>query len=348
MRFLISLLLTPALVADLTTCIPHSPIHSHGTWTPLASIADSPRQEHTTVAVGDTTIYILGGITNFLPNQTTDPTTALVQAYSILDNTWRYTAPLPMPVNHLNAAVVDGKIYVLGALKPTPESVWRAVPDCWVYDPATDVWKTLAPMPAALARGSAAVGVHGTTVYLAGGLLLLDLVNNVLATVDTVSAYDTVAGTWTTLPAAASRLPGPRDHAGAALVGHKFYVLGGREFGQANVRDTVFALDLHDLGCGWRTSEAKMPTARGGLAAAVVGRKVYTFGGEGNPAAGSKGVFNETEAYDTVTDSWERLVPMAVPRHASSAVGVGRRIYLPGGASAQSASPMDTFDFFES
>lgn len=184
-------------------------------------------------------------------------------------------------------------------------------------------------------------------MYLAGGMLELDVVHNVLATVDMVSAYDTVARTWTLLPAAASLLPAPRDHAGAAVVGDTFYVLGGRAYSQANVSDTVFALDLYDMASGWRVRDAKMPTARGGLSVGIVGDKVYTFGGEGNPAADSNGVFNNTEAYDTVRDSWEKLTPMEAPRHGTYAVGVGGRVYIPGGGTAESGAPVATFDFFE-
>lgn len=342
------LLLTSVLAIGLTTCTPHGPIHKHGTWTYLDPIPHHPRQEHATVAVSSTTLYVLGGIVDYLANQTTDPTTALVQSYSIPNNSWRSAASLPMPINHANAAVVNGKIYVLGALAPDPDWYWRAVPDCWVYTPEEDAWEVLPPMPASLARGSAAVGVHGTTIYLAGGQLLLDVFHNVLSTVDTVSAYDTATGSWTLLPAAARSLPAPRDHAGAAVVGDTFYVLGGRAFSQANVSNAVFALDLCNMERGWRTREATMPTARGGVSTGVVGDKVYIFGGEGNAADGSKGLFNQTEAYDTVMDSWERLMPMEVPRHGTSAVGVRERIYIPGGGILQSGAPVATFDSFQS
>src|SRR2546423_11940847 len=333
------LLVASFLATDLlATYMACDSIDNNGTWISLPPIANSARQEHTTVAVSPTTLYILGGILPFFPNQTTDPTTALMQSYYVPNDTWSSAASLPMLLNHLNAAVTnqDGKIYLLGALAPSLDGVWRAIADCWVYDPQEDAWQALAPMPAAEARGSAAVGVSGKMVYLAGGLRSLHPVPGGLQeTVDTVTAYDTVEGQWTVLPAAARHLPEPRDHAGAAVVGDTFYVLGGREQGQANVRDTVFELDLWDLGRGWRTSASKMPTPRGGIAAAVVGGKVYTFGGEGNPEPGSQGVFNQTEVYDAVRDSWEKLTPMPVPRHGTSAVGLGGKIFIPGGGVAE-------------
>jgi len=95
--------------------LPSSP-HNAGhkpTWRTLAPIPLSPRQEHSTVFLPPSSIAILGGI---IPNNDTQSipveTTALMQFYSIERDTWTTKASLPKPLNHLNAAVVDGKIYV--------------------------------------------------------------------------------------------------------------------------------------------------------------------------------------------------------------------------------------------
>ena len=82
-----------------------------------------------------------------------------------------------------------------------------------------------------------------------------------------------------------------------------------------------------------------MPGPRGGLAAAAAGKKIYTFGGEGN-RANPKGVFPDVAVYDIVTDSWETAAPMTVPRHGFGAASVGDKVYVPGGggeASGRSA-----------
>ncbi|KAK0622725.1 hypothetical protein B0T14DRAFT_451896, partial [Immersiella caudata] len=298
-----------------------------GRWRDLAPIP-SVRQEHVTVATSPSSFAILGGI---VPNGDSWVTTDLVQFYDIAKNSWRPAPPLPVPLNHPNGASVGNKIYLLGGLLTAPDGNWVGTPDSWVYNKKPDVWASLPATTASAARGSAAVGVHNGIIYLAGGLTVLELVlGGQQGTVDTVTAFDTVSEKWIPLPPAARRLPAPRDHAGAAVVGHTFYVLGGRDHGGEEVRDTVFALDLHNLAAGWVTKKGRMPTARGGLAAATIGTKVYTFGGEGNPNT-ETGVFNETEVYDTVGDSWTRLAPMKLPRHGTSAVAIGGRVYVPGG-----------------
>lgn len=338
----------------------HQPHADQGTWKVLSPIPIAPRQEQVTVAVNSSTLAILGGI---IPdpsglngpssNSTGFTTTNLVQLYDIPSDTWRTAAPAPVEINHANAAVVNGRIYLLGGLVFTPtgqsdQGSWVAVPDSWAYDPSADAWAVLEAMPGARARGAAVVGVYGPRVYLAGGLRLLDLlpVAGAQDTAADVTAFDTASGAWVAdLPAAARELPAPRDHAVGAVVGGTFYVLGGRERGQTNVKDTVFALDLEDLDAGWRTSAGRMPTARGGLSAGTVGSRVYTFGGEGNEAL-SSGVFNETEVFDTTTETWTSLAPMRLPRHGTSAVAVDERIYVPGGGVVQGAAPVNVTDVY--
>jgi N-acetylneuraminic acid mutarotase len=217
---------------------------------------------------------------------------------------------------------------------------WQALRDSFAYDPRTNKWTTLPPMPAGTERGSAAIGVSGTKIYFAGGMRTLTPGPGGLHdTVDTVSSYDVVTGRWETLPS----LPQARDHVGGAIIGRTFYVLGGRDRGQANVRDTVYAFDLRTR--QW-SERAPMPTPRGGIATAVIGRKIYTFGGEGNHEPGSNDVFAETEAYDTGRDQWQQLAPMPVPRHGTAAVAVGDTIHIPGGGTAGGGSPVDVNDAY--
>ena len=100
------------------------------------------------------------------------------------------------------------------------------------------------------------------------------------------------------------------------------------------VRGTVFELDLTNTTAGWQTSDAQMPVARGGLSGGVVGSKIYTFGGEGNPNSAT-GVFNQSEVFDTDSQQWTELAPMAAPRHGTSAAAVGNLVYIPGGGLQQ-------------
>lgn len=112
------------------------------------------------------------------------------------------------------------------------------------------------------------------------------------------------------------------------------------------MRNTVYALDLlHPSRNRW-TNLAPLPTARGGVATGILGPKIYVFGGEGNPANGSRGVFSNNEVYDTRTNTWEELAPMPVPRHGTGAVGIRGVIYIPGGGVAFGGAPVGVNEGF--
>ncbi|SPO05536.1 uncharacterized protein DNG_08223 [Cephalotrichum gorgonifer] len=305
-----------------------------GSWSTLAPIpVGGTLQEHTTVALSDSLLAVLGGIVQ--SSETTDN----VLLYNITADAWTQVASLPIPLNHINAVAVNGSIYVLGGL--SAETNRPAVGDSFRYDPEADTWEGLEPMPEEVKRGAAVMGVYGDKVYLAGGIPSRS------TSLDDVSVFDISAGEWLEVPEKARHIPEPRDHGGGAVIDGKFYVLGGRYSGAENVKSTVFILDLENLEGGWSTSEATMPTARGGLSAAPVGTKLYTFGGEGNPEEGTKGVFDDVEVYDAEADEWEVLEPMELPRHGASAAAVDGRIYIPGGGTQQGLGATDFFDVYE-
>lgn len=324
------------LFVGSTSCAATS---SPGHWTSLAPIPLYPRQEHAAVSIAPSSIYILGGIVPELAGEIF-PTVNFMQRYSIRHNTWESVAPLPLPLNHPNTAVVGGKIYLLGGLTPQ-DGAWVASRSCYVYDPVSDRWTPLGDMPAGRQVGSAAVGVSGTTIYLAGGLSMTNITSGEQPTVDIVTSYDVRSKRWTNLPS----MPAPRDHAGAGLVGRKLYVLGGRSFGNTNIVNTVFSYNLDTR--VWKSNLSPLPVPRGGVASATMGRKIYIMGGEGNPEPNTKGVFNQTEVYDTKRNTWQELAPLDVPRHGTAAVAIGKKIYVPGGGLQQGGEPTDIFSYFQ-
>lgn len=216
-------------------------------WQSMASVpVGGTLQEHTTVALSDSLLAVVGGLVE--GGATTDN----VLLYDIPADTWSQATPLPVALNHPNVVGADGKIYVLGGL--SGERGWPAVGNSFVYDPEIGEWEELQSIPNGLQRGSSIMGVYGSRVYLAGGIPGMG------ATMDDVSIFDLEALEWLEVPEEASKIPAPRDHAGGAVINGKFYVVGGRDSGLQNVRDTVFILDLEDLESGWTTSELRKDT----------------------------------------------------------------------------------------
>jgi N-acetylneuraminic acid mutarotase len=153
------------------------------------------------------------------------------------------------------------------------------------------------------------------------------------ATVSDASFYDVAASSWRELPP----LPEAREHCIAGEIGGVLYVAAGRSGGIGGFEPSTWAFDpvLETY-----TERAPIATPRGGVAGAVLGGKLYVFGGEGN-GADPTGVFDEIEAFDAVANAWETLPAMLEPRHGLAAAELGGSIYLPGGATTQGFGAAD-------
>lgn len=236
-----SFLLSSALIA--LSCAQNN---STSQWTTLASLPHVWQEHSTTVIPSTQTIYVFGGVAPPARNGSFIDTIADVAAYDISSNSWKFVSPLPIPLNHANTAVVNDKIYSLGGL--TNGTSWVATPRCFEFDPKANAWTELAPMPADQARGSSAMGVHDGRIILAGGMRsLTPSPGGLQDSVTTVTMYDPSCGNWTKMP----DLPAPRDHVGGAIIGDKMFILGGRDHGQFNWRNTTWSLDLKAPEQGW-------------------------------------------------------------------------------------------------
>ncbi|KAL9114955.1 MAG: hypothetical protein Q9227_001198 [Pyrenula ochraceoflavens] len=313
------------------------PSASPGTWATLPNITMNgvqyPRQEHSVALIGDD-MYVLGGI---LPSLST---INVVQKFSFITNTWTEVAPMPAALNHVNVAVVDGKIYYLGGLADVGGMFWNRSAACGVYDPASNEWTVLPNMPEGRSIGSAATLVHNETIYLPGGLLNTNLTNDEEGTTSMFTSYNTKTQEWSILP----DLPAPRDHAGKAQHGNTLYILGGRLHGHWNVVDTVFGYDIDSQ--QWSTDYARMPTARGGVASAALGSQTFCAGGEGNPNVTVNGVWPQMQAYDPVKNVWTSYADMAVPVHGTAAVAYAGKIVIPGGGLMTGSEPTQLVQTF--
>jgi hypothetical protein len=78
---------------------------------------------------------------------------------------------------------------------------------------------------------------------------------------------------------------------------------------------------------------ADMPNPRGGISAAGIDGKLYTFGGE------IPGLFEEVEEYDPELDSWRLLTPMLTPRHGTAAVIIEDTVFIIGGGKSSGILP---------
>jgi N-acetylneuraminic acid mutarotase len=260
------------------------------------------------VAAVNGKIYTVGGTvdvgTMSLPlNEEYDPTS----------NRSRERAPLPQPLSHVGLVGLNGKVYVVGGFSDLQADHTGAVSSLLVYDPATDTWRTLAPMKEP--RGSVGASVANGKIYAIGGR------GTDLKTVATNEVYDPASNRWTDL----APLPKARDHLAAVTVDNRIHVIGGR-FGSS--RDLTGLHDVYDPATDTWSAAPPLPTPRSSVAAALYRGLIVVDGGECNNGA----IFNENEGYDVKTQRWLTLAPMPTGLHGFGGAVVGSNRYFPGGA----------------
>ena len=124
----------------------------------------------------------------------------------------------------------------------------------------------------------------------------------------------------------------PRNHAFAAAVNGKIYMIGGRTghgfIQPATNTDVVEEYDpANDM---WSAPKERMPTPRSGGGWGTDGRRIYVAGGE----VATKqlvGAFRGIEAYEPTTNSWTTLPSMPMPRHGVAGAVIGNRFHLVSG-----------------
>jgi N-acetylneuraminic acid mutarotase len=220
---------------------------------------------------------------------------------------WKMAAPLPKAIGEIEAATVDGKIYVLSGLDNRPGVVAPAGYN-WAYDPATNAWSDRKPMPVP------AHHIMVTTldkIYVFGGFVRPA---SVLAWQPIARSwrYDPANDTWKEL----APMPTPRGAGAAVQVGGKIYVIGGARSNKPDDPGAAIPLGSTDqLVVGtveeydpatdqWR-SRAAMPTARNHFFADAVGGRIYAIDGRiGTVFVTKSDVIDLVEAYDPATDRW--------------------------------------------
>ncbi|MGW9027603.1 carboxypeptidase regulatory-like domain-containing protein [Streptomyces sp. NPDC055722] len=143
------------------TLLPHGYVYDPvaGSW---SQIADLPQlRTAATGAFVNGTLYVVGGL-NYPPTGGSGVRQSTTFAYHPDTDTWSQVADLPQAVDLANAAVLDGKLYVIGGETATGSSA-----AAYRYDPAGNAWTRIADYPIPMDSG----GCGGTvdTIVCAGG-----------------------------------------------------------------------------------------------------------------------------------------------------------------------------------
>jgi N-acetylneuraminic acid mutarotase len=284
-----------------------SPGPGVGTWTTLAELPEG-RSELGAVAL-DGLVYVAGGFAQFGGADE-------FLRYDPASDAWRQLAPTPARPHHAPLAAHDGTVYLVGGCAPggTP-GICQPMDTLFAYDVDTDTWREGRPLPTAVGAHAVATTDDGV-IHVIGGLAVT---NGTQHAVRTHQAFDTVAGTWSTLPEPALA----REHHGTAHLDGVVYVAGGRWGAQGN------ELEAYNVDTREWTRLADAPTiARSGVAVVAFQARIYVFGGE---SIFEGRVYDQAERYDPGTGTWEQVTPMPLARHGLGGTALDGGIVLVGG-----------------
>jgi N-acetylneuraminic acid mutarotase len=261
------------------------------------------RSAHAVVSDGET-VYALGG---------TDAEGRPVLAVERFDgDEWAEETTLPGEgLNATAAALVDGRLYVIGGFETTTNVATDRVR---VYDTQTKEWGEAAALPAP--RGGHAAAVLDGRIHVLGG-------GDSASTLTHHSVYDPAADAWSE----EAPLPVPKGSVAAVVHEGELWAIGGRsgldDFGEVDVWDPETG--------EWSIGPALPP--RGAHGAAVFDGAIHVFGGESQA---------EGRVLDDVLrlegEEWTQVAPLPAPRSFARAVPLGEDVLVVGGSTSAGAS----------
>jgi N-acetylneuraminic acid mutarotase len=287
-------------------------------------------------------IYVLSGIDN-APGPATHTPTGYAWEYDPATDAWTTKKPMPVPAHHVMVAALGDKIYLFGGfMRPPTVVAWQPTSNAWEYDPASDSWKALAPMPTPRGAGEAVAfggrvyvigGVHSTNPGDPGAPIRLGSTDQIV--VGTVEAYDPATNTWQTR----STMPTARNHFLAAAANGNIYAIDGRIGGVfVTMSDVIDLVEEYDPATDHWAYRSRAPTPRGDVTGGEHDGLIYVLGGEFQDTA-RKMTFWAAEVFNPATGIWSTLPHMLVARHGFAAAFDGSQLHVMGGGFQSDGMP---------
>ena len=230
---------------------------------------------------------------------------------------WQEQAAMPTARSGLAAAVYENQIYAIGG--EAKDQVFDRVER---FDPTSNRWENLSPLPTPVTDVQAAV--VGGHIFVPGGRTASGDLTNRLA------VYDPRQDRWTVKASMPQAVSG---YALATFEG-KLYLFGGWN-GQDYLPD-VYEYDPDQD--AWH-KQAAMPTARGFAAATVASGRIYVIGGRTLDGALTINEVYQPALEGGKTEPWQTRAPLPVGRWGLGAASLADIILIVGGAGDGSAYP---------
>lgn len=242
---------------------------------------------------------------------------AMLPAVAGPGSSWTTLAPVPAVfggVEGMSVAQVGGEVIAaLGYDRGAGDTNRLRI-----YDIAGNSWSFGADAPGFSSEGAGTA--HGGLFYTLGG-------RGPFGARADIWAYDPETDTW---DATLAPMTHGRSGLGVAVVGNAIYAIGGRlGTGGPCSGAPLASVERYDIDTDTWSAAATLPSPRSDLAAAVVGGKIYVFGG----CTSSVDILRAVDVYDPTTDTWSTApADMPTARAAMYSVATkGQTVYVIGG-----------------
>jgi N-acetylneuraminic acid mutarotase len=242
---------------------------------------------------------------------------------------WVVAAPSPIFASEHGATVVENKIYVAGGFAG-PNQNWTGTTNAFVvFDPASNSWATLAPLPKKLHHFG--IATLDNKIYVTGGFTDEDFeLDNKAAYVYTPTS--TGGGSWASI----ADLPAERGAHVSVAVGGLLYVIGGVGNDTESIRAYNPATNT------WDSGRAQMPTTREHLTAAVVNGRIYVIAGRAGPQN-----LSAVEEYNPATNAWTVKAGIPTARSGITSGVLNGRIHVTGGEDHLSGETLASHEVYD-
>jgi N-acetylneuraminic acid mutarotase len=175
----------------------------------------SEEKLHLASGVIDGKIYVCGG--NYWKLYTSYSN--VLEVYDPANRTWTKKANMPEGLSMHKAVSLDGYLYVVGGQKKLndPDSSIELSQSVYKYDPISNSWSTVAPLP--IPRVNHGLVTLNGKIYVIGG-------NNSTGVLDSIYEYDPLTDNW------AAKEPMPQGYMqfSTAVINDKIYIIGGSDY----------------------------------------------------------------------------------------------------------------------
>ncbi|MEJ2700941.1 MAG: kelch repeat-containing protein [Sedimentisphaerales bacterium] len=240
----------------------------------------------------------------------------LASAGRVRGDSWTQKSDMPTPRFNHSAAVVNGKIYIIGGVASEPSFLnGKELSAVEEYDPATDTWTRKADMPVARGYLTKSNPVLDGKIYVIGGGK---------SGSSRVDVYDPAMDTWTR----GADMPTPRALLATVAWNGKIYAFGGLSTLEVPVNSlqALNIAEVYDPKTNTWTQAAPMPQGVWEHSADVIDGNIYVVGGAHNVNA-----MRILQVYDPQTDSWTEATPAPLSARGFGATVICDNIYVMGG-----------------